>query len=54
MSADATPSWSGYIFQGEVALSKAIETIRSFGDTIPDDSCLRLEQDEDFSIKTST
>lgn len=54
MSTDATPSWSGYIFQGEVALCKAIETIRSFGDTVPDDSCLRLEQDEDFSIKTST
>lgn len=53
MSTDATPSWSGYIFQGEVALCKAIETIISLGDTIPDDFCLRLEQDEDFSIKTS-
>lgn len=54
MSTDATPSWSGYIFQGEVALCKAIETIRRFGDTVPDDFSLRLEQDEDFSIKTST
>lgn len=54
MSTDATPSWSGYIFQGEVALCKAIETIISLGDTIPDDFCLRLEQDEDFSIKTDT
>lgn len=53
MSTDATPSWSGYIFQGEVALCKAIETIISLGDTIPDDFCLTLEQDEDFSIKTS-
>ncbi len=35
-------------------MCKAIETIRSFGDTIPEDSCLRLEQDEDFSIKTSS
>jgi len=52
MSTDATPSWSGYIFQGEVALCKAIETIISLGDTIPDDFCLRLEQDEDFSLKT--
>ena len=52
MSADATPSWSGYIFQGEVALCKAIETIISLGATIPDDFCLRLEQDEDFSLKT--
>lgn len=54
MSTDATPSWSGYIFQGEVALCKAIETIISLGDTIPDDFCLRLEQDEDFSLKTNT
>lgn len=54
MSTDATPSWSGYIFQGEVALCKAIETIIRFGDTVPDDFSLRLEQDEDFSIKTST
>lgn len=54
MSTDATPSWSGYIFQGEVALCKAIETIISLGDTIPDDFCLRLEQDEDFSLKTDT
>ncbi|MDE5430722.1 ABC-three component system protein [Elizabethkingia meningoseptica] len=54
MSTDATPSWSGYIFQGEVALCKAIETIISLGDTIPDDFCLRLEQDEDFSLKTDS
>lgn len=54
MSTDATPSWSGYIFQGEVALCKAIETIISLRDTIPDDFCLRLEQDEDFSLKTDS
>ncbi|QQQ70351.1 ABC-three component system protein [Chryseobacterium indologenes] len=54
MSTDATPSWSGYIFQGEVALCKAIETIISLGDKIPDDFCLRLEQDEDFSLKTDS
>ncbi|PZD76765.1 ABC-three component system protein [Mesonia sp. K7] len=52
MSTDATPSWSGYIFQGEVALCKAIETIVSLGDDIPDNYCLKLEEDEDFSLKT--
>lgn len=52
MSTDATPSWSGYIFQGEVALCKAIEIINSCEADIPDHYCLRLEQDEDFSIKT--
>lgn len=52
MSTDATPSWSGYIFQGEVALCKAIETIISIGDNIPDNYCLKLEEDEDFSITT--
>jgi len=48
---DATPSWSGYIFQGEVALCKAIEVINSL-DNINQKYCLKLEQDEDFSIKT--
>lgn len=52
MSTDATPSWSGYIFQGEVALCKAIETIINLGDNIPDNYCLKLEEDEDFSITT--
>ncbi|REC62223.1 hypothetical protein DRF65_10945 [Chryseobacterium pennae] len=52
MSTDATPSWSGYIFQGEVALCKAIEIINTCGADIPEHYCLRLEQDEDFSIKT--
>lgn len=52
MSTDATPSWSGYIFQGEVALCKAIETIVDLGDNIPDNYCLKLEEDEDFSLKT--
>lgn len=54
MSTDATPSWSGYIFQGEVALCKAIETIINLGDNIPDNYCLKLEEDEDFSLKTNT
>ncbi|WP_426477540.1 hypothetical protein ACP3T3_20320 [Chryseobacterium sp. CBSDS_008] len=53
MSTDATPSWSGYIFQGEVALCRAVEIINSCGDDIPAHYCLRLEQDEDFSIKTN-
>lgn len=52
MSTDATPSWSGYIFQGEVALCKAVETIVDLGDNIPDNYCLKLEEDEDFSLKT--
>jgi len=50
---DATPSWSGYIFQGEVALCKAIETINQL-DNVEDEFCLQLEQDEDFSIKTDS
>lgn len=50
---DATPSWSGYIFQGEVALCMALENIISLGNSIPnEDYCLRLEEDEDFSITT--
>ncbi|PWN58010.1 hypothetical protein [Chryseobacterium viscerum] len=53
MSTDATPSWSGYIFQGEVALCKAIEIINTCGVDIPEHFCLRLEQDEDFSFKTN-
>ncbi|ALR30814.1 hypothetical protein ATE47_09870 [Chryseobacterium sp. IHB B 17019] len=54
MSTDATPSWSGYIFQGEVALCKAIETITALGENIPDNYYLKLEQDEDFSLKTNS
>lgn len=53
MSTDATPSWSGYIFQGEVALCKAIEKINELGDNIQDSYCLKLEEDEDFSLTTS-
>lgn len=53
MSTDATPSWSGYIFQGEVALCKAIETIVTLGEVIPDNYCLKLEEDEDFSLTTN-
>lgn len=52
MNTDATPSWSGYIFQGEVALCRAIETMNGLGNPIPDKYCLRLEEDEDFSIQT--
>ncbi|WP_374173515.1 ABC-three component system protein [Flavobacterium tructae] len=54
MSTDATPSWSGYIFQGEVALCKALEEINKLlGNDIPDTYCLKLEEDEDFSITTN-
>lgn len=50
---DATPSWSGYIFQGEVALCMALEKIISLGNNIPnDDYCLQLEENEDFSLTT--
>jgi len=49
---DATPSWSGYVFQGEVALCKAIEKINQLGDELEDNYCLRLEEDEDFSLTT--
>jgi hypothetical protein len=54
MSTDATPSWSGYIFQGEVALCKALEKIYDLKDEdIPDAYCLKLEEDEDFSLTTN-
>jgi len=54
MSTDATPSWSGYIFQGEVALCKALESINGLGGAIPDEYALKLEQNEDFSLTTNT
>ncbi len=49
---DATPSWSGYVFQGEVALCRALEKINSYGNPqdIPHSYSLRLERDEDFSL----
>nr|WP_297169496.1 ABC-three component system protein [uncultured Dysgonomonas sp.] len=54
MNRDATPSWSGYIFQGEVALCKTLETINELEDEdIPDRYCLKLEEDEDFSLITN-
>ncbi|QMU66114.1 MAG: hypothetical protein GKR88_18775 [Flavobacteriaceae bacterium] len=49
---DATPSWSGYIFQGEVALCKALEEMNQL-DSINDTYCLKLEQEEDFSLTTN-
>lgn len=52
---DATPSWSGYIFQGEVALCMALENIINLDNNIPnDDYCLRLEENEDFSLSTDS
>ena len=47
---DATPSWSGFIFQGEVALCKAIEEINKL-ENINDNSCVRLEEDEEYSAE---
>ncbi|MBB4035128.1 hypothetical protein GGR21_001017 [Dysgonomonas hofstadii] len=49
MSWDASPTWSGYIFQGEVALCKAIEVINCV-ENLPDDYCLKIEEEEDFSL----
>ncbi len=49
---DATASWSGYIFQGEVALCRAIQKMVEL-DICPE-YCLRLEENEDFSIHTET
>lgn len=49
MSWDASPTWSGYIFQGEVALCKAIETINA-AVNILDEYCLKIEEEEDFSL----
>ncbi|PVW14340.1 ABC-three component system protein [Marixanthomonas spongiae] len=53
MSTDATSSWSGYIFQGDVALCKAIEKMHEIGLGTNENSYkLRLEEDEDFSLHT--
>lgn len=45
----AIPSWSGYIFQGEVAICRALETINSL-DEIQDNFYLGIEDEEDFAI----
>ncbi|MEY3500062.1 MAG: hypothetical protein RL308_1731 [Bacteroidota bacterium] len=50
-NSDATPSWSGFIFQGEVGLCKAIEKINAL-DNLPNSYVLKIEEDEDFSIHT--
>lgn len=50
---DATASWSGYIFQGEVALLyclKKMNDLKTSGN-YEDNFHLRLEEDEDFSLK---
>lgn len=52
-SQDATSSWSGYIFQGEVALCKAIEMINKLGGDSVHGYFLKLEEGEDFSLHTS-
>lgn len=52
---DASPIWSGYIFQGEVAICKALERINKLlyaGDSINDTYVLKIEEEEDFSIVT--
>ncbi|GAA0890631.1 hypothetical protein GCM10009122_03090 [Fulvivirga kasyanovii] len=49
---DATPSWSGYIFQGEVAICVALEKIMGIGiDNLVSRNALLIESDEDFSIR---
>lgn len=52
---DATPSWSGYIFQGEVAICVALERIVKLGiQNIKPKHALLIESDEDFSIRENT
>ncbi|MFD2825640.1 hypothetical protein ACFSYG_04105 [Leeuwenhoekiella polynyae] len=49
---DATPSWSGFIFQGEVAICVALEKIMGIGvDNLTSRNALLIESDEDFSIR---
>lgn len=49
---DATPSWSGFIFQGEVAICVALEKIMGTGiDNLTPRNALLIESDEDFSIR---
>lgn len=49
---DATPSWSGYIFQGEVAICVALEKIVGIGvQNLEPRNALLIESDEDFSIR---
>lgn len=49
---DATPSWSGFIFQGEVAICVALEKINGIGiDNLESRNALLIESDEDFSIR---
>jgi hypothetical protein len=43
MSRDVATIWSGFIFQGEVALCKAMELINILGNDIPDTYYLRIE-----------
>lgn len=49
MGRDVATIWSGFIFQGEVALCKAIEVINTL-DIIPDVYSLCIEEEEDFSL----
>lgn len=50
---DIVPIWSGFIFQGDVALCRALQKINQLGrENILDNYLLRLEEEEDFSIVT--
>ncbi len=54
---DASSIWSGYIFQGEVAICKALEKINDLlkaDEDISDTYKLKIEQEEDFSITTNS
>ncbi|WP_042366735.1 ABC-three component system protein [Bacteroides neonati] len=54
---DASSIWSGYIFQGEVAICRALETINELIDKeveIPETYMLKIEEEEDFSIITDS
>lgn len=54
---DASSIWSGYIFQGEVAICRALEKINELIDVevdIPETYILKIEEEEDFSIVTDS
>ena len=55
---DATPSWSGYIYQGKIAIFHALRVLREKfshdAESSFDDFCLEIEWEQDFSIKNGS
>lgn len=55
---DATPSWSGYTYQGKIAIFHALsilhEKFSQDAKSCFDDYCLEIEWEQDFSIKNGS